>query len=83
MTADGPGALWLGINPEVAYGWLNSGNKWDGLFCLRMCWPDGYSRLWSEAGNVVQWHPKDSQRPTGKLSAIVWDAEQARKRNRL
>jgi len=58
MSLDSTGAVWLGVNPECAWAWINSGNDWDGMFGLQSSWPNGYSRLWSEAGNAVQWHPK-------------------------
>jgi hypothetical protein len=77
-------AAQFGANPEVTF-WSMGHGSGGGDFCL-IDWENfhsfGYSRLWAEAGNSVQWHPKDSQRPTGKLSAIIWDAEQAQKRNR-
>lgn len=58
MNLESSGAVQLGANPEVARAWFNSGNGWDGLWNLIGHWPDGYSRLWSQAGNAVQWHPK-------------------------
>ena len=58
MSCDSSGAVQLGANPEVARAWLNSGNEWDGMFSLEGHWPFGYSRLWSQAGNAVQWQPK-------------------------
>lgn len=57
MRTDSSGAVQLGLNPEVAHAWLNSGNDWDGMFSLIGHWPSGYSRLWKQAGNAVQWKP--------------------------
>jgi hypothetical protein len=79
IPADASAAF--GANPEVTQ-WVMSHGSGGGDDCLLNWIEPGYSRLWAEAGNIVQWHPKDSQRPTGKLSAIIWDAEQAQKRNR-
>ena len=79
IPADASAAF--GANPEVTQ-WEMGHGAGGGVFDI-LFWIDGlpYSRLWSEAGNVVQWQPKSEQRPTGKLSAILWDAEQAQKRN--
>ena len=70
----------FGANPEVTH-WSMSHGSGGGDECLLNWIEPGYSRLWSQAGNAVQWQPKDSQRPPGKLSAIIWDEEQKRKRN--
>ena len=79
IPADASAAF--GANPEVTQ-WEMGHGAGGGVFDI-LFWIDGlpYSRLWSQAGNVVQWQPKSEQRPTGKLSAILWDAEQAQKRN--
>lgn len=47
----------FGANPEVSI-WEMDHGAGGGLDCLLNWLPDGYSRLWAEAGNRVQWHPK-------------------------
>lgn len=47
----------FGSNPEVTV-WEMSHGAGGGIDCLLNWIPDGYSRLWSEAGNRVQWQPR-------------------------
>jgi hypothetical protein len=55
IPADASAAF--GANPEVTH-WVMSHGGGGGDECLVSWIPSGYSRLWSEAGNAVQWHPK-------------------------
>jgi len=72
-------AAQFGANPEVSY-WCMSHGAGGGDEELIQWIPDGYSRLWSEAGNRVQWRPDEGISPKGKFSKIVYEHEQARRR---
>jgi hypothetical protein len=50
-------AAQFGANPEVTW-WDMSHGSGGGEECLLNWIPSGYSRLWSQAGNAVQWKPK-------------------------
>lgn len=47
----------FGANPEVTY-WEMGHGAGGGEECLLNWIPNGYSRLWSQAGNTVQWKPR-------------------------
>lgn len=49
-------AAQFGANPEIGY-WSMSHGSGGGDTHLVGWIPNGYSRLWSQAGNVVQWRP--------------------------
>jgi len=55
IPADASAAF--GANPEVTY-WQMSHGAGGGCFTLIEWIEPGYSRLWSQAGNAVQWIPK-------------------------
>ncbi len=56
----------FGANPEVTI-WHMGHGAGGGLDCLLHWLPDGYSRLWSEAGNRVQWKPKAGRKTKRQL----------------
>lgn len=77
IPADASAAF--GANPEIA-SWEMSHGSGGGIIQLVDWIPDGYSRLWSEAGNRVQWRPDEGISPKGKFSKIVYEHQQARRR---
>jgi hypothetical protein len=72
IPADASAAF--GANPEVTH-WEMCHGAGGGFYTL-LDWENLHSnwkQLWAEAGNLTQWIPKESEKPKGKFSAIVWE----------